>query len=209
MINLRKEYLKSHLDESGAHKNPFSQFQTWFAEVIQSDILFPDSMTLATVTPNGMPNARIVLLKAIDENGLSFFTNHNSPKGHELDNTPHACCVFWWKEFERQVRISGSVERLSSQASDAYFNTRPRGARLSAWASSQSEVISNRGVLEQKMLQIEAQFKNQDVPRPENWGGYLLVPHTFEFWQGRENRLHDRLRYRKVGNDWILERLAP
>ena len=207
---LRREYTRAKLHEDDVLRDPFAQFEKWFNEALSSSVAFPDAMTLATVSPEGTPDARVVLLKALDEGGLIFFTNYESPTGRQLDTRPHASCVLWWPELERQVRVRGHVERVPEEMSDHYFKKRPRGAQLAAWCSAQSEIIAAREILEQNLEEVEEQFRGMDVPRPRHWGGYRLVPHVFEFWQGRINRLHDRLRFRRDDKGiWIIERLAP
>ena len=167
-------------------------------------------MTLATATPDGRPSARMVLLRGADERGFSFFTNYESRKARELEANPFAALVFFWHELERQVRIEGRVERVSAQQSDAYFHSRPKGARIGAWASPQSQVIAGREILDSRYLEFERRHPDETVPRPANWGGYRLVPDSIEFWQGRPNRLHDRLRYTlRPAGSWLIERLAP
>ena len=197
------------LDEADLAPNPFRQFALWFQEALNSAaIAEPNAMVLSTVSPQGQPHARYVLLKGYDANGFVFFTNYGSEKGHDLAANPRAALTFGWIEMERQVRIEGTVSQTPRSAVEAYFQTRPRGSRLGTWASNQSEVIANRAVLEARLAEADARFPN-DVPPPATWGGYRVVPERFEFWQGRTNRLHDRFRYRKSGTGWIIERLAP
>lgn len=207
---LRREYDSGQLLEIDMKDNPFEQLKLWLAEAIAHPVRLPDAMTLATVTPEGVPDARIVLLKDLDQSGLTFFTNYESPTGQHLKNNPHAACLFWWPEQERQIRILGKVAVVTEKISDTYFQSRPRGSKLAAHASPQSEVIKSRDWLEQQLAHVSKSFENQEVTRPPHWGGYRIIPHTFEFWQGRTNRLHDRLKYRLEKNKvWILERLAP
>lgn len=210
VADLRKDYTLQGLSEIDIDPNPFLQFKLWFDQAIASELLEPNAMTLATTTPDGQPAARIVLLKDFDERGFVFFTNYNSQKGQELAENPQAALVFWWAELERQVRISGHVEKVSDNESDAYFQSRPWNSRLSAWASNQSEVIPNRDVLEKSLQELQIQYKDQDIPRPPHWGGLRVIPDEIEFWQGRPSRLHDRLRYSRITNNtWKIERLCP
>jgi pyridoxamine 5'-phosphate oxidase len=200
----------SLLAKDNVDANPIRQFQKWYDEVRASGVSEQDaiSMTLATAIKNGLPSARIVLLKGVDDSGFVFYTNYQSRKGRELDENPRACLLFYWAQVWRQVRIEGSVEKVSEAESDEYFQTRPLGSKLGAWASNQSEVVDSRETLEGRFAEIEKRF-GDDVPRPPHWGGYRLKPNSIEFWQGRENRLHDRLRYRLQDDGWRIERLAP
>ncbi|HJZ90525.1 MAG TPA: pyridoxamine 5'-phosphate oxidase [Gemmataceae bacterium] len=197
------------LREADADPDPVRQFQLWFDAAVAAGLPEPNAMTLATCTADGVPSARIVLLKICDERGLAFFTNYQSRKGRELANNPRAALVFFWPALERQVRVEGRVELVSADESDAYFAGRPVNSRLGAWASEQSAVIPSRDELERKQREYEAQFPDGRVPRPPHWGGYRVVPDVFEFWQGRPSRLHDRLRYRRVAGRWVIERLSP
>jgi pyridoxamine 5'-phosphate oxidase len=210
MQDQRKEHNRSSLNENDLDPDPICQFAIWFAEANQSGEPETNAMTLATATPDGRPSARMVLLRGADDRGFSFFTNYESRKARELEANPFAALVFFWHELERQVRIEGRVERVSDDESDRYFHSRPKGARIGAWASPQSEVVASREVLEARYLETEERHAGDVVPRPANWGGYRLVPSVIEFWQGRPNRLHDRLRYSR-GSDgsWVIERLAP
>ena len=206
--NMRLSYEQDQLLESSINKNPFKQFRIWFDKVVHEKIVEPNAMTLATVSKIGIPSARVVLLKEFDETGFTFFTNYLSRKGKDLSENPNAAILFWWKEFERQVRIEGKIEKISKQESEKYFNVRPLKSRYGALTSNQSEVVENREVLEKRFADLEKQF-GENPPMPENWGGYKLVPNKFEFWQGRESRLHDRIVYEKTENDWKIYRLQP
>ena len=207
LSSLRRDYLGEPLSESESEADPFVQFRRWFAQIRELDD-DPTAMALATATREGHPSARMVLLKGVDERGFVFFTNYRSRKGRELGQTRRASLLFYWRPLERQVRIDGIVERLSDPESDAYFSTRPIESRWSAAASPQSDPIADRAELDAWVLAARERYGDH-VPRPDWWGGYRVVPHEFEFWQGRASRLHDRLRYRKAGERWIRERLAP
>ncbi len=207
--SIRREYLAGSLDEEDVLPNPFDQFQQWLDAAFRVQLLEPTSMTLATSTRDGWPNARVVLLKNVDERGFVFFTNYESAKGVELAENPRATLLFYWKELERQVRIRGTMERTTAAESANYFATRPRNSQLTAWAAKQSTVLKNRVALVTAFERESDRFANQPVPLPPFWGGYRLVPATFEFWQGRENRLHDRIAYRQSGTAWAIVRLAP
>ena len=210
IADLRKDYTLENLNEEEVDKNPFIQFKVWFNQSVAAQLPEPNAMTLATCTPDGKPSARMVLLKDIDERGFVLFTNYKSQKGQEISVNPHAALVFWWAELERQVRIVGTVEKISSAQSDSYFEVRPPFSRLGAWASNQSAVISSRDVLEAQLIEFQRQYENQEVPRPPHWGGFRVIPQEIEFWQGRSSRLHDRLRYTLVDNgNWKIERLSP
>jgi pyridoxamine 5'-phosphate oxidase len=209
IADLRKDYRQAQLLESEVNPDPIQQFQAWFEQAVQADLLEPNAMTLATITSEGKPTARIVLLKDVNEHGFTFFTNYQSHKGQELAHFPWAALVFLWAELERQVRIEGYVEKVSAAESDGYFNTRPWSSRLGAWASEQSQVIGDRQVLEDHLKQLEQEYAGKEVPRPPHWGGFRLHPTLIEFWQGRPSRLHDRLCYRRVDGQWLLERLSP
>jgi pyridoxamine 5'-phosphate oxidase len=210
IADLRKDYTLENLNEEEIDRNPFTQFRIWFNQSVAAQLPEPNAMTLATCTPDGKPSARMVLLKDIDERGFVLFTNYKSQKGQEISVNPHAALVFWWAELERQVRIVGTVEKISSAQSDSYFEVRPPFSRLGAWASNQSEVIPSRDVLEAQLIEFQRQYENQEVPRPPHWGGFRVIPQEIEFWQGRSSRLHDRLRYTLVDNgSWKIERLSP
>ncbi len=210
IADIRREYKLESLNEGDVAVEPFQQFTSWWDEAIKSEIDEVNAMTLATSTKDGIPSARIVLLKGYDERGFIFFTNYESDKGKELSANPHAALVFFWKELERQVRIEGLVERVSAEESDAYYQSRPAGSRIGAWASPQSEVISDRQIIEKNVLAYGKKFGTGVIPRPEHWGGYIVKPIAIEFWQGRSSRLHDRILYTISDNgNWKKERLAP
>jgi pyridoxamine 5'-phosphate oxidase len=209
IAELRKSYERAELDEGASQTDPLLQFDQWLNEAIKSEVPEPNAMTLATVASNLRPSTRVVLIKGYDAQGVTWFTNYDSRKGHELAGNPFAALQFHWVELERVVRIEGVVERVSAQESDAYFRTRPLDSRIGAWASPQSEVISGRGVLVANAAKYAAQFLLRP-PRPPHWGGYRLKPDNWQFWQGRKSRLHDRLRYTlEPGDQWLRERLAP
>lgn len=196
--------------ENDAHPNPFIQFKHWYDQALDDpDIVEPTAMTVATVTTEGKPTARVILLKHFDEHGFAFFTNYHSRKGEEISKTPWVCLNFWWGKLAKQIRIEGSIEKSTPEASDEYFQSRPRGSQLGAWASDQSQVITDRQALEEKLQHVTQQYGDQTVPCPPHWGGYLVKPNLFEFWQGRENRLHDRLRYQLQNDQWHIDRLSP
>ncbi len=200
--------MRAGLTEADAHADPLAQFEHWFGEALAAGLPLPNAMSLATVTREGAPDARIVLLKGVEGGDFVFYTNYESRKGRQLEARPEACLVFLWTQLERQVRIDGRVRRTTAAESDAYFASRPPGARLSAWASAQSDVVAGRGELEAEVAKMRALYGEQP-PRPPHWGGYRLMPERIEFWQGRENRLHDRLLYTRTGDRWKIERLAP
>ena len=205
---LRKNYTLGQLSEADVAPNPLSLFQIWFDQAVKAECPEPNSMTLATADTAGNPSARIVLLKGADEAGFTFFTNYESQKGKELAARPHAALLFHWHELERQVRIKGTVDRVSTEESDAYFNSRPAASRIGAWASPQSTEIPNREFLEEAEKRFSAEFGDKP-PRPAHWGGYRLHPTEIEFWQGRPSRLHDRIHYQLEGIQWRITRLAP
>lgn len=207
IADLRQKYGKFELLESGMAGTPFEQFTQWFAQALEAGVAEPNAMTLATVGPDQAPSARIVLLKGFDENGFVFYTNYESRKGRDLAAHPQAALLFFWQPLERQVRIEGRIEKTTAEESDAYFRSRPLGSRIGAWVSPQSQPIS-REALEARNAELTAQL-GDDPQRPPHWGGYRVVPHRVEFWQGRPSRLHDRLAYELQGDAWVLQRLAP
>jgi pyridoxamine 5'-phosphate oxidase len=207
--SLRKEYTRAGLNKTDVHPDPIVQFHEWFEKVIDADLHEPNAMILATVTADGKPSARTVLLKGYDERGFIFYTNYEGRKANEIEANPRCSILFYWGELERQVRIEGRASRLSGEESDAYFASRPRGSRLAAWASEQSSPVENRSVLEERVRALEDEYEGREIPRPPFWGGYRVEPNTIEFWQGRENRLHDRLVYRREDGAWRIERLQP
>lgn len=208
--DIRKEYKQKNLLESDVKASPFEQFAGWWDDAVKSEIEEVNAMTLATAGSNAIPSARIVLLKDYSEKGFVFFTNYESHKGRELEENPNACLVFFWKELERQVRISGRTEKISAAESDEYFASRPAGSRIGAWASPQSHVIASRKEIDENTSKYQQQFQAGNIPRPPHWGGYIVIPDSLEFWQGRSNRLHDRIRYSLCENgSWKTERLAP
>jgi pyridoxamine 5'-phosphate oxidase len=207
--DLRREYAHARLDEKDVSHDPIVEFARWFAQAQEARVAEPNAMTLATATAAAAPSARLVLLKAFDERGFVFFTDYRSRKGQELEENPRAALVFYWSELERQVRITGTVERTTVEESEAYFRTRPLGSRLGAWVSHQSLVIPSRAQLERGLQEVEARFPEGNIPLPPHWGGYRVRPDVIEFWQGRESRLHDRIRYVRTGESWRIERLSP
>jgi pyridoxamine 5'-phosphate oxidase len=209
IADLRREYALARLDEKDVSRDPIAEFARWFAEAQAAEVEEPNAMVLATATPDGTPSARVVLLKGFDERGFVFFTDYRSHKGAELEANPRAALVLHWSELERQVRITGDVTRTSAEESEAYYRSRPLGSRLGAWVSHQSQAIPSRDVLEGGLREVERRFAGRDVPLPPYWGGYRVRPGTIEFWQGRENRLHDRVKYVREGETWRIERLAP
>jgi pyridoxamine 5'-phosphate oxidase len=206
---LRKEYRHHSLEETDLAPDPLHQFEHWFQQALQADLPEPNAMIVSTVSATGAPSSRTVLLKEISAGGFVFFTNYLSRKGRELAANAQIAVLFYWPELERQVRIQGQAERLPAAESDAYFAGRPRGSQIGAWASAQSEVIASRTELEQRQHQLEQQYADQPIPRPPHWGGYRVIPHEIEFWQGRPNRLHDRLVYLQAGTQWQILRRSP
>jgi pyridoxamine 5'-phosphate oxidase len=212
IADLRVTYARAALDERDVDADAMTQFRRWFDEAVAARVPEPNAMTLATATADGAPDARVVLLKGADARGFSFYTDYRSAKGAELDANPRAALVFWWQALERQVRVAGRVERVARDEAAAYFASRPRGSRLGAWTSRQSSVLPDRAALDAALAAVEARFGDGDVPLPEHWGGYRVVPDTLELWQGRPSRLHDRIRYARddaAPAGWRRERLSP
>ena len=209
LADLRQEYTLAGLSEKDVARDPYRQFEKWFQEAQAAKIHEPNAAILATATKDGRPSARTVLLKAVDGRGFVFYTNYESRKGRDLEANPRASYVFAWLPLERQVIVEGSVAKVAREESEAYFHSRPRASQLAAWASAQSSIIAGRGALEESMKAVEKKYSGTEAPLPPNWGGFRILPETVEFWQGRRSRLHDRLRYRREGDAWILERLSP
>ncbi len=210
IADIRKDYKLQSLSEKDVDRNPFRQFDVWWREAVDSQIDEVNAMTLATANTAGIPSARIVLLKGYDDNGFIFFTNYNSHKSADIKENPNACLVFFWKELERQVRITGGIEQISEKESDEYFHSRPMISRIGAWASDQSSEIDSRETLEEKFKTLEQTYSNKEIPRPPHWGGYRVIPSLIEFWQGRSGRLHDRIEYTLEESDsWTFKRLSP
>ncbi len=209
-LRQRREYEQNSLVEEEAGPNPFVLFERWFEETLEAGVPHANAMTLATVSSDGKPSARIVLFKDFGEDGFTFFTDYRSTKSEELSDNPHGALVFLWSSLERQIRIEGRTERTSPEDSDTYFQSRPRGAQLAAWTSYQSQVVANREVLERRMDELDRHYQEKRIPRPPHWGGYRLIPKMIEFWQGRPNRLNDRLRYQLSDQgSWTRQRLSP
>ena len=207
---LRKNYQTKMLEKNKANKNPLDLFKVWFDEALKEEFIEPNAMSIATVNKKGEVSSRMVLLKEFDNRGFVFYTNYNSTKAQDLLSTKTAALNFWWDKLYRQVRISGTVDKITKTESEKYFHSRPKGSQLGAIASQQSEVIENYSVLENQYKNLEEQYKNREIPCPDHWGGFRVEPREIEFWQGRPNRLHDRLRYMKVSaEDWKIERLSP
>ena len=210
IADMRREYTLAGLREEDAADDPFEQFATWFDEAMDAQVIESNAMTLATASPDGHPSARIVLLKGFDRNGFVFFTNYEGRKGSELTENPNAALLFYWAQLTRQIRVEGVVARVTFEESDAYFQSRSPLSRLGAWASRQSSVIAGRNILDDRLAELQQQYPDDNIPLPPFWGGFRLVPHTFEFWHGRPNRLHDRLRYALHPDGlWKIERLSP
>lgn len=207
--SLRQDYRSAELNDNDINKNPIKQFEKWFTAAVDAQLYEPNVMTLATADKAGKPNARIVLLKGFDENGFSFYTNYLSQKGKEIKKNPQACLVFFWAALERQVRIEGKIEKLSKEASEKYFHSRPIGSQIGAIVSPQSQIITDRKILEKKSEELTSQYEGKIIPKPAHWGGYIVKPTSIEFWQGRTSRLHDRIKYDLINGKWQTSRLAP
>jgi pyridoxamine 5'-phosphate oxidase len=207
--NLRQDYRVASLSENDVAANPFLQFNKWFSDAVDAQLYEPNVMTFATADSDGKPSARIVLLKGFDENGFVFYTNYESRKANDLVENPQAAAVFFWAELERQVRIEGIVSKIDTETSEEYFHSRPIGSQIGAIASPQSSVITDRSILEEKVSMLTAQYEGKVIPKPDNWGGYLIEPKRIEFWQGRSSRLHDRIIYDFIEGSWKISRLAP
>jgi pyridoxamine 5'-phosphate oxidase len=207
---LRKDYTSKTLNIEDVDSNPMVQFATWFDEAVASQVTEPNAMTIATATLSGTPSARVVLLKGIEENGFIFYTNYKSRKGQELQENPKASLLFCWLDLERQIRIEGTVEKIDAAKSDTYFHSRPRLSQLSAKASPQSQIIESKSILENKLEALQLEFEtSKEIPRPDNWGGFIVKPVAIEFWQGRRSRLHDRVLYKCIDGRWVTSLLAP
>jgi pyridoxamine 5'-phosphate oxidase len=206
---IRNDYKLKQLDKKHVSENPSKQLEAWLSEAIDAALYEPTAMTLSTVSKDGKPSSRVLLLKGVDERGLIYYTNYKSKKGKELNNNPFTAINFFWPELERQVRVEGRTKKISQQESEEYFQSRPRGSQLGALTSSQSEEIEGREKLEKVKEKLEKDFSGKIIPKPDHWGGYVLIPDYFEFWQGRPDRLHDRIVYFKEGSEWKIKRLAP
>jgi pyridoxamine 5'-phosphate oxidase len=209
IAQIRQEYTLQSLDNQDVSPNPFAQLEKWLEEAINAEVPEPTAMTLATVDTEGMPSARIVLLKGADESGLVFFTNYASTKGKAIAAHSQVCLNFFWAELQRQIRVLGKIEKVSEAESIDYFQSRPRASQIGAWVSPQSQAIPSREWLEEKFIELEQKYAGQSIPKPEHWGGYRVIPHYFEFWQGRPSRLHDRIVYEKTADIWQIKRIAP
>ena len=210
LADIRKDYTKATLDITSVEKDPILQFEKWFKDAVASEIPEPTAMNLSTITSGGRPSSRIVLLKGIENNKFIFYTNYQSQKGIELESNPACALTFFWPELERQIRIEGVATRVSADTSDTYFKSRPRGSQVGAWSSPQSSIIKDRKILDDRVNEIEKRFEGKkELPRPNQWGGFGVEPFEIEFWQGRTNRLHDRIVYTKVDQEWKINRLAP
>lgn len=207
--SVRHDFSKEKLDEHDVFENPIFQFAKWFEEAVAAQVIDPNAMTLCSATKDGKPSSRIVLLRNFSENGFVYYSNYNSRKGSEIEENPNCAILFFWPELERQIRIEGVVQKQTPEESDLYFNSRPRESKLGAWTSEQSKKILNREVLNKEYEKVSLQYPDENVPRPPHWGGYLVKPSTIEFWQGRPNRLHDRILYTMENNIWKIARLAP
>ncbi|MBK8452634.1 MAG: pyridoxamine 5'-phosphate oxidase [Thiofilum sp.] len=209
LSELRQDYTKAGLDRATLDPNPFKQFETWFQQATSGQVLEPNAMQIATVSSSGCPSLRTVLLKAFDEQGFVFYTNYHSQKAQDIAQNPQVVLLFFWKELERQVEITGRAEKVSTLESLKYFTSRPRGSQLGAWVSQQSSIITSRSLLEIKLDEMKRKFQEGAIPLPDFWGGFRIVPDTFEFWQGRPSRLHDRFEYRLQQGQWDIKRLSP
>lgn len=207
--SIRNNYAKEKLGKKDVNANPILQFAKWFEEAVGAQVIDPNAMTVCSATKEGKPSARILLLRNFSEDGFIYYTNYNSRKGIEIAENPYCALLFFWPELERQIRIEGVVQKQTVEESNLYFNSRPRESKIGAWASEQSKVIVNREVLNEKHEKFSEKYPDENVPRPPHWGGYLLRPVSIEFWQGRPNRLHDRILYTKENNSWKIERLSP
>lgn len=207
--NLRKDYCQAGLTRADLSDTPFSQFHTWFEQAQSAGIEEPNAMSISTVSKDGVPSSRTVLLKLYDEKGFVFFTNYSSQKAQEIKNNPNVALLFAWLSLERQIRITGTVKKISKKESFTYFMSRPKGSQIGAWISPQSKIIESREFLTKKLLEMKEKFSNGDIPLPNSWGGYRIIPNKFEFWQGRTSRLHDRFVYEKKNDEWIINRIAP
>jgi pyridoxamine 5'-phosphate oxidase len=207
--DIRTDYTKFSIDELGLSPNPIQQFDKWFNHAQISKVNEVNAMVLSTVSEKGIPSGRVLLLKGVEKDGFTFFSNYKSSKGNDLALNPNACMTFFWAELEQQIRITGTVKKIDEALSDAYFHSRPRGSQISASASEQSANINNRDILTNEVERLEAEFEGKEIPKPKNWGGYILDPTQIEFWQGRSSRLHDRFLYDLVDGSWQISRLAP
>lgn len=208
--DLRQTYVKGTLTLENLKQDPFEQFRIWFSEAQEAEIIEPNAMVLSTVSKEGIPSSRVVLLKEVDDDGLVFYTNYRSQKGREIEDNPNVSVVFLWKKMERQIRVSGRVEKVSRERTNSYYNSRPKESRIGAYVSEQSAIIKDRDILDSRKTEFDAKFADlEQFNAPEHWGGYKILVNQVEFWQGRPSRLHDRLRFTKQGKDWQIDRLAP
>jgi pyridoxamine 5'-phosphate oxidase len=209
IADIRTDYTKFSIDELGLKANALDQFRAWFTHAVNTNVSEVNAMVLSTVSKHGVPSARVLLLKGVENGGFTFFTNYNSSKGSDLAINPNACLTFFWRELEQQIRVTGIVEKIDENLSEAYFHSRPRGSQISALASNQSSIVNRREELTNEVERLEKLYENKEIPKPENWGGYVLKASSVEFWQGRSSRLHDRFLYSEVNGVWQIERLAP